>query len=569
MDEPPAITSFEVVIVGAGISGIVAAQRYLEAHPTCNLTLLERDHCVGGVFSIKRTYPEFWTQWTYGIAEFADMPMERPPEEDCRNDCFKAKYTTQYLEKYVDAKVHQGKPLRDRVLFGIQVKKIEKVEGKWKLSSVDDEGTDYVFTAEKLMMANGENSLPNIPDFPGKGEFGGTVIHSQYFGESNIISRKDIQHIAVLGAGKSSADMVYEAVKTGKTVSWIISKNGTGPGFFAPIDMKSPYTNAVEAAQTRIMTSLQPSIMLPRNLWTWFLHSTWIGVWLVKFIFGTLDKEIRKRADYKGRESTKGFADLEYDTGIFWQNGTGGACHHADLWALVAEHVSVYRDDIRSLSHKTINLNSGTQIPCDALLCGTGWKPGLEFFSPSLLVSLDLPHSPADEPSSTTEKWEKLTSEADKKICQRFPLLAKPPSHFHRKLDTTPYRLYNCMAPLHDDSIIFLNHITAGNKLFAAEAQAMWAVAYFNGDIELLSVEQREKRIAEWVAWCKRRYLSNGERGTFAAFDGVGYVDGLLDEMRLKGHKKKGWWKYWTAVFFPRDLGVAWKEYLDRVNKTA
>lgn len=254
---------------------------------------------------------------------------------------------------------------------------------------------------------------------------------------------------------------------------------------------------------------------------------------------------------------------------IFWQNGTGGACHHADLWPLIAEKVFVYRDDIESLGNKTINLTSGTKVPCDALLCGTGWKPGLEFFTPSLLVSLDLPHNPSDEPSSTTEKWEKLISEADTQICQRFRLLANPPSHFHRKLDTTPYRLYNCMAPLHDDTILFLNHITAGNKLFAAEAQAMWAVAYLNGDVKLPSIQEREVKIAEWVAWCRRRYLSNGERGTFATFDGVGYVDMLLDEMELEGHKKKGWWRYWTEVFFPRDLGAAWKEYLEQAKKTA
>jgi protoporphyrinogen oxidase len=33
-----------------GISGIIAAQRYLQAHPECNLTILEKDNCVGGVF---------------------------------------------------------------------------------------------------------------------------------------------------------------------------------------------------------------------------------------------------------------------------------------------------------------------------------------------------------------------------------------------------------------------------------------------------------------------------------------------------------------------------------------
>lgn len=37
-----------------GISGIIAAQRYLEAHPSCHLAILEKDNCVGGVFSQRK-----------------------------------------------------------------------------------------------------------------------------------------------------------------------------------------------------------------------------------------------------------------------------------------------------------------------------------------------------------------------------------------------------------------------------------------------------------------------------------------------------------------------------------
>ncbi|KUJ08232.1 flavin-binding monooxygenase-like protein-like protein [Mollisia scopiformis] len=555
-------TDFEIIIIGAGISGIIAAQRYLEAHPTTKLTILERDSCIGGVFSKRRLYPEFWTQWTHGIAEFADMKMPRPPEEDCRNDCFKARYTTEYLEKYVDEKMHEGRSLRDRVRFGVQVKGIEKVDGRWRVSCVRRE-EEVVFWAEKLMLANGENSLPNIPSFAGREGFQGKIIHSQDFGSSNILSAPEVQHVAVLGAGKSAADMVYEAVQQGKTVSWIISKNGTGPGFFAPIDTKSPYRNVVEAAQTRVMSTLQPSITGPENWWTGFLHRTWVGRWLVGFIFTALDKSIRDVANYKGRASEKGFKGLEYDTPIFWQNGTGGAVHHPDLWSSIAENVSVYREDITSLGPKSLTFTSGLTIPTDALLLGTGWKLGLEFFSPSSLLSLDLPHDPSTEDPAIAEKWKSLEQEGDAKILRKFPILANPPPHHHRKIPTTPYRLHHCIAPLHDRSIVFLNHITAGNKLFAAEAQAMWVCAYFSGDIKLPSIEEREKRIAEWLAWGKRRYLSNGEIGTFAVFDAVGYADLLLGEMGVRRYREKGWWRFWMEPFWPSDLGIAWREYLD------
>lgn len=171
-----------------------------------------------------------------------------------------------------------------------------------------------MLSATKLMIANGENSLPNMPNLPGKDEFEGMVLHSEGFGESDVMSNQDVKDIAVIGAGKSSADMIYEAVKTGKTVSWIIRTTGTGPGPFAPLDLRTPYKNGVEAAQTRIMSSLQPSLLNQDNWWTWILHSTRIGVFLIKKKFSLLDTEIRKRADYKGRQSTKGFEKLEYNT---------------------------------------------------------------------------------------------------------------------------------------------------------------------------------------------------------------------------------------------------------------
>jgi len=250
---------------------------------------------------------------------------------------------------------------------------------------------------------------------------------------------------------------------------------------------------------------------------------------------------------------------------IFWQNGTGGALHHDDFWSLVAENVSVYRDDVKMLSEKTIYLNDGDHFPCDAVLLATGWKPGVEVFNADLLVRLGLPHRKEIEPHDSKVKWEKLMLQADDKICKRFLLLANPPKHPHKYIETTPYRLYNGIAPLTDDSILFMNHITAGNKISAAEAQAMWAVAYFDKRILLPSAEEQEIEIATWIAWCRRRYLSNGERGNFAAFDSVPYLDKLLKDIGVTAHLK-GWRRDLFEPVRPGDLGVAWKEYLDGSN---
>lgn len=117
------------------------------------------------------------------------------------------------------------------------------------------------------------------------------------------------------------------------------------------------------------------------------------------------------------------------------------------------------------------------------------------------------------------------------------------------------------MAPIHGDSILFMNHLNTGNKLLAAEAQAMWAVVYFDKRVKLPSRDDMEHGVAMAVAFSRRRYLSNVELGNAINFKSITYVDCLLADMGLSAHKKE-WWKQWFEPFRPGDLGRAWNEYL-------
>jgi hypothetical protein len=86
-----------------------------------------------------------------------------------------------------------------------------------------------------------------------------------------------------------------------------------------------------------------------------------------------------------------------------------------------------------------------------------------------------------------------LEADADKTVLSRFHILRNPPSHTFLPENRTPYCLDCGIALLDDPTILFLNHVTVPNKLFGAEAQAMWAVAYFDDNIELPLTEQRDR----------------------------------------------------------------------------
>ena len=103
--------------------------------------------------------------------------------------------------------------------------------------------------------------------------------------------------------------------------------------------------------------------------------------------------------------------------------------------------------------------------------------------------------------------------------------------------------------------------------LFQAEMQAMWAVAYFDGNLQLPTLEEMEKDVATNIAYIKRRYLSNGQAGNYMVFDMIPYADRLMREMGVE----KAWSgrKSTFGVNRPADLGRCWEEYLKGKGKVA
>ena len=249
---------------------------------------------------------------------------------------------------------------------------------------------------------------------------------------------------------------------------------------------------------------------------------------------------------------------------LFWNNGTGGLLNRSDFWETVAANVQVHLDDIIQLSGKQIHLRKGGEIATDVLLCGTGWNSAsFSFFEPEELVRLGLPHDRTNEPPEQAKFWARLEDQADRDILKRFPILANPPEHHHKVIQKTPYRLYNGIAPIEDHSIAFLGYFSVGNFFRGAECQAIWATAFLDEKIQLPSLESRQLKIAQHVAWCRRRYLSNGELGNFIVFESNFYLDELLKDVGLMSHRK-GWFSDYFKPCYAHDLAGLRDEYITK-----
>lgn len=96
--------------------------------------------------------------------------------------------------------------------------------------------------------------------------------------------------------------------------------------------------------------------------------------------------------------------------------------------------------------------------------------------------------------------------------------------------------------------------------------QAVWATAYLDGKLELPGTEEMEREVALFTAWGRRRYLSNGEKGNHMIFEMMGYTDKLLEELRLKSHRR-GWFWHWFGPGMMVDLRGVGEEYVKKYGR--
>lgn len=236
-------------------------------------------------------------------------------------------------------------------------------------------------------------------------------------------------------------------------------------------------------------------------------------------------------------------ADVNWDS-FFWNSGPVGMIQHDDFWDLISQKVNVYRSDLSGTTTNSIILNDGREVPTDVLLCGTGWNTSYPFFSSKQVFELGLPHDPCKDSEEEGQSWKDLMDAADRQILKQYPILASPPPDCKPIGDTslTPARLYHGIASLADTSIVFLGRARVSNNFRGAEAQAVWATAYWDEHLTLPPFKQAQREVAYMNAFSRRRYPSRGVDGINFHTDLVWYTDRLLCEAGLTSHRK-GWWE--------------------------
>ncbi|MCB1688838.1 MAG: NAD(P)/FAD-dependent oxidoreductase [Halioglobus sp.] len=189
-DAPAA--DFKVLVIGAGLTGLLAAIKLQEAG--YSFEVIEKNHDIGGTW-LENTYP--------GVAvdtpsHFYSYSFELNPNWShyTPNGPEFQRYLLGITEKY---------KLRSNIVFDTQVTecRFDEVRDCWQVTVQSASGS-RVIAANAVINAHGPLNRWRYPDIPGLREFGGTLMHTAAWDHSIDLRGK---RVALLGTGASGVQV--------------------------------------------------------------------------------------------------------------------------------------------------------------------------------------------------------------------------------------------------------------------------------------------------------------------------------------------------------------------------
>jgi len=204
-----------VVVIGAGMSGLVAAHRLLQAG--IDTVVMEKNPEVGGTW-FENTYPGCRVDvpnylYSYSFAQRDDWPQYFSDQS----------VLLDYFRHVADAF-----GLRDHVELGTEVVSVELDERshRWTVTSRRSDGSTRVTEADAVISAVGQLNQPQVPAIAGAEMFTGAAFHSaRWDHDVDLAGRR----VAVIGTGASAAQFipaiagtVSELTVFQRTPNWLV-----------------------------------------------------------------------------------------------------------------------------------------------------------------------------------------------------------------------------------------------------------------------------------------------------------------------------------------------------------
>lgn len=352
----------DMIIVGAGISGIGMAVHMKRDCPDKSIVILDRREQKGGTWDLFR-YP--------GIRSDSDMHTFGYAFAPWKND--KAISDGASIVKYLDD-ITAEFGLAERMRFGQKVVSADwdSKTALWTVITEQADGTHQRLQGRFLFLGSGyyDYDTPYDPGFKGKDTFKGVIIHPQFWPQDFDYTGKKV---VVIGSGATAATIVPSMATSGAAHVTMLQRT---PSWFASRPAKDAIANALRK-------------VLPEKIAYGLTRAK--NIFLGDLIYKRARSKPEKVKEFLTKQ-TRELLGANYNAADFtppynpWEQRLC-LIPDADLFeAMNAGKASVVTDHIDGFDATGIKLKSGKHLEADVIVTATGLTMT---FAGKIAVSVD------------------------------------------------------------------------------------------------------------------------------------------------------------------------------------
>ena len=338
----------DVLIVGAGLSGIGAAVHLGKHAPGKSFAIIEGRDAVGGTWDLFR-YPGIRSDSDMYTLGYNFKPWTE--QKSIADGPSILKYVNETADEY---------GVREHIRFGHKMTRADwsSADSQWTVTCATKDG-ERQLRCNFLFMCSGYYSYDEglEAEFKDSATFGGTIIHPQFWPEDFDYAGKKV---VVIGSGATAVTVVPEMAKTAAHVTML----QRSPTYMANVPGEDKLALATSAV-------LPPQLAYNITRWRKLL------VHMALFKLARAKPEVvKKRILGEAEKQLGGASDLSHFTPSYnpWDQRIC-AVPDADMFAAIrAGKASVVTDHIDRFDKTGILLQSGKHIDADVIVTATGLK---------------------------------------------------------------------------------------------------------------------------------------------------------------------------------------------------